>query len=76
MFNYADFCATINLAFTQKGIDKLPTATVQPVTSDNTFLARRKYLEITPEEENAVFEILGEYRKAVNNKRINLKPLF
>ena len=39
-------------------------------------MARRKYLEITPEEENAVFEILGEYRKAVNNKRINLKPLF
>ena len=76
MFNYADFCANINLAFTQKGIDKAPTATVMPVTSDHTFLARRKYLEITPEEEDQVQGILDEYRRAVNNKRINLKPLF
>ena len=51
MFNYAAFCDTINLAFTQKGIDKRPTATVQPVTSDKTLLARRKYLDITEEEE-------------------------
>jgi hypothetical protein len=31
-FAYAQFCATINLAFTQKGIDKDPVASVKPVT--------------------------------------------
>ncbi len=31
-FGYAQFCAAINLAFTQKGIDKDPIASVKPVT--------------------------------------------
>lgn len=74
MFNYADFCRTINQAFTVKGIDKDPTVTVKAVTSEDTYLARRKYLEITPEEEAAVQSILDEYRRAITNRRINLKP--
>jgi Ca2+-binding EF-hand superfamily protein len=32
MFNHSQFCATINSAFTRKGIDKDPKATVKPVT--------------------------------------------
>lgn len=52
MFNYADFCALINLAFTVKGIDKSPQTIVLPVTSDHTHLARRKYLETTEDERN------------------------
>lgn len=47
MFNYFDFCHTINSAFTQKGIDKDPTATVKAVTKDDTLAARRKYFEST-----------------------------
>lgn len=50
LFNYFDFCQTINSAFTTKGIDKDPVATVKPVTKDDTYLARRKYLEISPED--------------------------
>ena len=46
-FAYAKFCATINLAFTQKGIDKNPVASVKPVTREDTVAARRKYLEGT-----------------------------
>lgn len=37
--------------FTQKGIDKAPTTTVKAITSEDTLLARRKYLEITEEDE-------------------------
>lgn len=44
-FNYAAFCANINKAFTIKGIDKAPTVQVQPITANDTLLARRKYLE-------------------------------
>src|SRR6185312_9197876 len=76
LFDHAGFCKTINLAFTQKGIDYEPTATVKPVTKDDTYLARRKYLEITPEEEEAVQSILEEYKRVVKNKRMNLKPQF
>lgn len=46
-FNHKDFCATINLAFTKKGIDKDPVATVKPVTKEDTVAARRKYLDST-----------------------------
>ena len=51
MFNYYDFTHVINSAFTKKGIDKDPVANVKPVTRDDTFAARRKYLETTQEEE-------------------------
>lgn len=54
LFQYTDFCSLINSAFTTKGIDKDPTATVKAVTSQDTYVARRKYLDITPEEQQAV----------------------
>ena len=44
MFKYSSFCNSINLAFTQKGIDKDPNASVKPVTRQDTIAARRKYL--------------------------------
>jgi len=50
MFNYKDFCACINGAFTTYGIQKAPLAKVNAVTVENTELARRKYLDLTQEE--------------------------
>jgi len=50
MFNYKDFCACINAAFTTYGIQKAPLAKVNAVTVENTELARRKYLDLTQEE--------------------------
>jgi hypothetical protein len=57
-FNYFDFCKNINQAFTIKGIDKNPTIMVKPVTKEDTILARRKFLETTPEEEAGVQEVI------------------
>jgi hypothetical protein len=74
LFNYFGFCHTINSAFTQKGIDKDPEASVKPITKDDTVAARRKYLEVAPEEEEQMNNILSEYKVAVQNRRINLKP--
>ena len=76
MFTYSEFCALINSAFTTQGIDKDPTATVKAVTSQDTFVARRKYLDITQEEGQAVQDILQEYKRAIANRRIHLKPQF
>jgi hypothetical protein len=50
LFHYFDFCHNINSAFTQKGIDKDPVASVKPITKDDTVLARRKFLEISNED--------------------------
>ena len=54
MFDYVQFCANINSAFTTYGIQKVPTAAVAPVTVDNTTLARKKYLDMNEEEINMV----------------------
>jgi len=75
-FNYHEFCKSINSAFTTYGIQKDPKAPVAPVTVDNTVPARRKYLEISEEEAQAIDAILQEYRAAVRIKRIHLKPMF
>jgi Ca2+-binding EF-hand superfamily protein len=75
-FNYAQFTHVINSAFTQKGIDKDPNATVKPVTREDTYAARRKYLETTQEEEQAILNYIAQYQTAVINRRIHLKPQF
>jgi len=49
-FNYRDFCANINSAFTTYGIQKCPLAQVNQPTNDQTILARKKYLEMNDEE--------------------------
>ena len=74
-FRYVEFCNNINTAFTLKGIDKVPTTRVAPVTQNDTLLARRKYLA-GQQDASAVDAILEEYRTAVKNKRIHLKPVF
>jgi hypothetical protein len=65
MFNHSAFTATINRAFTLKGIDKDPVAVVKPVSKDDTYAARRKYLDISKEEEELVQAFIQEYRTAV-----------
>ena len=74
-FRYVDFVANINKAFTISGIDKNPTTRVAPVTSHDTLLARRKYLA-GGADDTEVQMILDEYRTAVKNNRIHLKPVF
>ena len=74
-FRYTDFVANMNRAFTITGIDKAPTTRVAPVQAADTLLARRKYLA-GQQDQQAIDEILEEYRVAVKNKRIHLKPIF
>ena len=47
-FKYTAFVANINKAFTTTGIDKTPETRVPVVTSNDTLLARRKYLANDP----------------------------
>lgn len=74
-FNYKAFVANINKAFTIQGIDKNPEIRVAPIAKNDTLLARRKYLGGRSDEEE-IQSILNEYRTAVNNKRLYLKPCF
>ena len=74
-FNYKAFVASINKAFTISGIDKAPEVRVAPIVKNDTLLARRKFLG----GRDACVEIedlLNEYRTAVLNHRIHLKPVF
>lgn len=75
-FNYVAFCQSINKAFTTPGIDKVPTSRVPAVTQNDTLLARRKYLQNGNSDESELGLVLDEYRRAVQIRRIHLKPLF
>ena len=74
-FCYKDFVATINRAFTVTGIDKAPETRVAPVVVGDTLLARRKYLA-GGASEDMIQPLLDQYRQAVTNMRIHLKPIF
>ena len=75
-FNYKDFCSNINSAFTTYGIQKHPLTQVAPVTVDQTIPARRKYLDITEEQQEEITGVLKENQRAVQIKRIHLKQMF
>lgn len=75
MFCYKDFVANINSAFTTYGIQKMPLTKVAPVTVDNTVPARRKYLEMTPEQQETISSVLKEYAKAIQIRRFNIKQM-
>ena len=75
-FKYTAFVANINKAFTTTGIDKAPETRVAAVTQNDTLLARRKYLTNDPAQMERIDDLLEEYRTAVKNKRIHLKPVF
>jgi len=75
MFNYKEFCANINSAFTTSGIQKEPLAVVKPVTVDLTVPARKRYLEMTPEEQTLIQNVLREYAQAIQVKRIHIKQI-
>jgi len=75
LFNYQEFCANINSAFTTQGIQKQPLAVVKPVTVDLTVPARKRYLQMTPEEQSVIQSVLEEYAKAIKIKRIHIKQI-
>lgn len=76
-FNYVAFSASINKAFTTRGIDKAPNTRVPAVTQNDTLLARRKYLQTSVNDNSEQLEaVLNEYRRAVQIRRIHLKPTF
>lgn len=74
-FNYKGFVASINKAFTLTGIDKEPEVRVAPIVKNDTLLARRKFLG-GRDSCNEIEALLNEYRTAVLNMRIHIKPCF
>jgi hypothetical protein len=48
--NYQLFCDNIDNAFTTKGLEKNPGAKVNNLTSNDTFVARKKFLDIDEDE--------------------------
>jgi len=74
-FNYMDFTASINKAFTITGIDKNPLTRVAAMNNNDTLLARRKYLN---ENTNGIDmgDVIGQYREAIKQRRMHLKPCF
>jgi hypothetical protein len=49
--NYKDFCENIDIVFTTKGLEKNPGQKVNNLTQNDTFVARKKFLEIDEEDQ-------------------------
>lgn len=76
MVNYAEFVEIIDQAFTLKGIDKHPNVRVAPISSDATLHARKKFLEFDESDSAEMLAILEEYRRIIQTKRLEVKPMF
>jgi Ca2+-binding EF-hand superfamily protein len=74
-FNYKAFCASINSAFTTYGIQKHPQTVVSSLTNDNTLIARKKYLDMSPDQQAMIQRVLGEYSQAISIRRLNIKQM-
>ena len=74
-FNYVDFTASINKAFTITGIDKNPLTRVNAQSNDDTLLARRKYLSANDNNID-MNDVICQYRDAIKQRRMHLKPVF
>lgn len=76
LVNYKAFVDNIDKVFTTPGIEKDPLYKVDSVDYNTTLAARRKYLELTPEEEEHLAMIIHDYQQLIKNRRVLLKPTF
>jgi len=76
LVNYKEFVDNIDRVFTTPGIEKDPLYKVQGVDYNTTLAARRKFLELSPEEEQQLDELIHIYQQQIKNRRVLLKPTF
>jgi len=76
LVNYKDFVDNIDRVFTTPGIEKDPLYQVSGVDYNTTLAARRKFLELSPEEEYHLQQLVDIYRQQIKNRRVLLKPTF
>lgn len=65
LLEYKKFCDDVNLIFTKQNIEKDPQAVVTKYTQEITLPARRRFIQLSPEEESKLQELLQLYNKEI-----------
>lgn len=73
---WMDFCEDVDLVYTKKGLEKAPLERVPQIGKTVFEPVKHIAVKFTPEEEEAVQELLRNYQTAITSKRAHLKPLF
>lgn len=76
LVRYGDFADLMEEAFTKKGLEKKPTATLDSRSKAIALAPVRSVAELDPEDEELCSGALGEIERVVAERRIDLVPMF
>jgi len=75
-FCYAAFCAEVDQAFTVNGLERAPLARIDMPDHTTTIHARRNYIQLSPEQQDAVAKLEEGIRARIQTRRILVRPDF
>lgn len=76
LFNYEEFCKTVDMAFTVPGLEKNPLCVVDLPDASSTFAARRNVMRLSPTKTNKISRVEDRIRTFVRKRRSEMKPMF
>lgn len=76
LFCYAAFCAEVDQAFTVNGLEKQPMARISMPDASSTIHARRNYINLSPEQQEAIIKLEDGIRARIQTRRILVRPDF
>lgn len=76
LFCYAAFCAEVNQAFTVNHLEKQPLARITMPDHTTTIHARRNFVSLTQEQQEAIANLEEGIRARVRTRRILIRPDF
>lgn len=75
-FCYAAFCAEVDQAFTVNGLEKQPLARISMPDATCTIHARRNYITLSENQQNAIAKLEESIRARIQTRRILVRPDF
>lgn len=76
LFCYAAFCQEVDQAFTTNHLEKQPLARITMTDASTTIHARRNFIKLTQEQQNAIAKLEEGIRARILTRRILVRPDF
>jgi len=76
LFCYAAFCAEVDQAFTVNHLEKQPLARISMPDSSTTIHARRNFITLSKEQQEAIAKLEEGIRARITTRRILIRPDF
>merc|ERR1711904_616518 len=76
LFCYAAFCQEVDQAFTTNHLEKQPLARIAMTDASTTIHARRNFIKLTQEQQDAIAKLEEGIRARISTRRILVRPDF